>query len=156
MDPSEDPVYPPLLLDKLSGTTVEPPLQQPLSDQNIRDEFSTICTVINNHVQSFYHTAPPSVKIGNADQAALEVLGQDAPLIASTLATWLSGQETRIPAIRFCIAWIVISRIDPGCEPDLTFLPPEIARCLRSMSTPKIDQQSKSRSCDPHPLEPVI
>ncbi|MCJ1270341.1 hypothetical protein MMC22_010237 [Lobaria immixta] len=142
MVPSEDRGYPPLLLDKLGGTTVEPSLQQPLSDQNIRDEFSTVCTVINNHVQSFYHTAPPSMKVENANQAALEVLGQEPPLIASNLVTLLSGQETRLPAIRFCIAWIVVSRIGPDCEPNLTFLPPEIARCLGSMSASKIDQQN--------------
>lgn len=67
-------------------------------------------------------------------------------MIASTLTTLLSDKETRLPALRFCIAWIVISRIEIDCEPDLTLLPPEIVKCWSSMSVSKNDQQSKSKS----------
>lgn len=150
----------PLLSDKPSGlAAVQLSLPQPLGDQKLREEYSTICTVINNHVRSFYHTAPPSTKIDNVNQAALEVLGRNAPVIASNLTTLLSDKETRLPALRFCIARIIISRIELDCEPDLTFLPPEIVKCWSSISVPKNDEQSKSKSRDilsPEPLTSLI
>ena len=148
--PLGDPGYHPLLLDKLSGTGVEQSLPQPLGDQKIREEYSTVCTVINNHVRSYYHIAPLSTKILHINQAALEVLGRDATVSASTLTTLLSDPETRIPALRFCIAWTIVSRIELDCDPDISFLPPEIVRCLGSMSASMSDQERKSKSSAPH------
>lgn len=151
-----DPGYHPLLLDKLSGTGAEQSLPQPLGDQKIREEYSTVCTVINNHVRSYYHIAPLRTKILHVNQAALEVLGRDATVSASTLTNLLSDPETRIPALRFCIAWTIVSRIELDCDPDLSFLPPEIVRCLGSMSASMSDQERKSKSSDPHSPDTLI
>ncbi|KAI4174185.1 MAG: hypothetical protein LQ343_002521 [Gyalolechia ehrenbergii] len=65
------------------------------------------------------------------------------PLIASTLGSLLSNQATRLTAIRFCIAWVAISRIDPSCEPSRSFLPPEIAGCLVSIAGAREDSSTR-------------
>lgn len=139
----DDPPYRLLPNKSSSAAAVESSLPQPLADQKIRSEVSTLCTIINNHVISYYHTSAPNTRVDNVNEAALELLGLYAPVIASTLTALLSDSETRIAALRFCIAWVIISRIGPECEPHLTFLPPDIARCMGSMSGSSNDQPSK-------------
>ncbi|KAL8955915.1 MAG: hypothetical protein Q9193_006395, partial [Seirophora villosa] len=103
-------------------------LPQPAEDQALGGEMSRLRTAIKNHVQSYYHT--DSVR-GSVDQAALGLVAAgNMPLIASTLGTLLANPATRIVAIRFCITWVAISRIDHNCDPSKSFLPPEIASCL--------------------------
>lgn len=121
---------------------IERNLPQPAEDQALGGEMSRLKTAIKNHVQSYYHTN--SVK-GSVDQVALGLIATgNMPLIASTLGSLLSNPVTRMTAIRFCITWTVVSRIDPNCEPSLSFLPPEIASCLRSISSTRDDPSSKS------------
>ncbi|KAL8756152.1 MAG: hypothetical protein Q9199_003129 [Rusavskia elegans] len=120
---------------------IERNLPQPAEDQALGGEMSRLKTAIKNHVQSYYHTN--SVK-GSVDQVALGLIATgNMPLIASTLGSLLSNPVTRMTAIRFCITWTVVSRIDPNCEPSLSFLPPEIASCLRSISSTRDDPSSK-------------
>ena len=120
---------------------IERNLPQPAEDQALGGEMSRLKTAIKNHVQSYYHTN--SVR-GSVDQVALGVIATgNMPLIASTLASLLSNPVTRMTAIRFCITWTVVSRIDQNCEPSLSFLPPEIASCLLSISSTRDDPSSK-------------
>ncbi|KAL8864564.1 MAG: hypothetical protein Q9198_009783, partial [Flavoplaca austrocitrina] len=116
---------------------IERNLPQPVEDQALGGEMSRLKTAIKNHVQSYYHTN--SVK-GSVDQVALGVIAMgNMPLIASTLGSLLSNPVTRMTAIRFCITWTVISRIDQNCDPNLSFLPPEVATCLLSISSTRDD-----------------
>lgn len=122
---------------------IERNLPQPVEDQALGGELSRLGTAIKNHVQSYYHT---NNIVGSVDQAALGVIAAgNMPLIASTLASLLTNPTTRLTAIRFCIAWVAISRIDPSCEPSRSFLPPEIAGCLVSIAGAREDPSSKSR-----------
>ncbi|KAL9026952.1 MAG: hypothetical protein Q9196_004460, partial [Gyalolechia fulgens] len=112
---------------------IERSLPQPVEDQALGGELSRLRTSIKNHVQSYYHT---NSVVGSVDQAALGIIAAgNMPLIASTLASLLSNPATRLTALRFCIAWVAISRIDPSCEPSRSFLPPEIAGCLVSIAS---------------------
>ena len=122
---------------------IERSLPQPAEDQALGGEMSRLKTAIKNHVQSFYHTN--SVP-GSVDQVALGLIAMgNMPLIASTLGSLLSNPVTRMTAVRFCITWTAVSRIDLNCEPSLSFLPPEIASCLLSISSTRDDPSSESR-----------
>ncbi|KAL8932064.1 MAG: hypothetical protein Q9216_006977 [Gyalolechia sp. 2 TL-2023] len=120
---------------------IERNLPQPAEDQALGGELSRLGTSIKNHVQSYYHT---NNVVGSVDQAALGIIAAgNMPLIASSLGSLLSNPSTRLTAIRFCIAWVAISRIDPGCEPDRSFLPPEIAGCLVSIAGAREDPSTR-------------
>ncbi|KAL8693160.1 MAG: hypothetical protein Q9224_003806, partial [Gallowayella concinna] len=120
---------------------IEQSLPQPAEDQALGGEMSRLRTTIKNHVQSYYHTN--SVR-GGVDQVALgSIATGNMPLISSTLGSLLSNPVTRVTAIRFCITWTVISRIDQNCEPNQSFLPPEIANCLFSISSTRDDPATK-------------
>ncbi|KAI4122381.1 MAG: hypothetical protein LQ338_005854 [Usnochroma carphineum] len=120
---------------------IERNLPQPAEDQALGGEMSRLRTSIKNHVQSYYHTN--GVR-GSVDQAALGIVAAgNMPLIASTLGSLLSNPSTRITAIRFCIAWVAISRIDYNCEPSRSFLPPEIASCLVSIAGAREDPSTR-------------
>lgn len=114
---------------------IEKHLRQPAEDQALGGEMSRLRTSIKNHVQSYYHT--DAVRQGGVvDQAALALVAEgNMPLIASTLGSLLANPATRVVAIRFCIAWVAISRIEQrNCEPGRSFLPPEVAGCLMSIA----------------------
>ncbi|KAL8732760.1 MAG: hypothetical protein Q9166_002541 [cf. Caloplaca sp. 2 TL-2023] len=120
---------------------IESNLPQPAEDQALGGEMSRLRTSIKNHVQSYYHTNNVG---GSVDQVALGLIATgNMPLIASTLGSLLSNPATRLMAVRFCITWTVISRIDHNCEPSLSFLPPEIASCLLSISSTRDDPSTK-------------
>ncbi|CAO1605258.1 hypothetical protein XANCAGTX0491_008780 [Xanthoria calcicola] len=120
---------------------IERSLPQPAEDQALGGELSRLKTAIKNHVQSYYHAN--SVR-GGVDQVALGLIATgNMPLIASTLGSLLSNPVTRMTAIRFCITWTVVSRIDQNCEPSLSFLPPEIASCLLSINSTRDDPSTK-------------
>ncbi|KAI4225645.1 MAG: hypothetical protein L6R36_003761 [Xanthoria steineri] len=120
---------------------IERSLPQPVEDQALGGELSRLKTAIKNHVQSYYHTN--SVR-GGVDQVALGLIATgNMPLIASTLGSLLSNPVTTMTAVRFCITWTVVSRIDPNCEPSLSFLPPEIASCLLSINSTRDDPSTK-------------
>lgn len=117
-------------------------LPQPAEDQALGGEMSRLRTSIKNHVQSYYHT---NAVRGGVDLAALGLVAAgNMPLIASTLGSLLSNPATRLTAIRFCIAWVAISRIEHSCEPSMSFLPPEIASCLVSIAGAREDPSSES------------
>ncbi|KAL8865012.1 MAG: hypothetical protein Q9198_009515 [Flavoplaca austrocitrina] len=121
---------------------IERNLPQPVEDQALGGEMSRLKTAIKNHVQSYYHT---NIVKGSVDQVAMGVIATgNMPLIASTLGSLLSNPVTRMTAIRFCITWTVVSRIDQNCDPNLSFLPPELATCLLSISSTRDDPSSES------------
>ncbi|KAI4236451.1 MAG: hypothetical protein L6R40_006162 [Gallowayella cf. fulva] len=121
---------------------IERSLPQPAEDQALGGEMSRLRTAIKNHVQSYYHT---NTVRGSVDQVALGMIATgNMPLIASTLASLLSNPVTRLMAIRFCITWTVVSRIDQNCEPSLSFLPPEVSSCLISISSTRDEPATKT------------
>jgi len=116
----------------LTTRTVENNLPQPLEDSAITDEISKISNLIKNHVQSYYHNARVGAGAVNLD--ALQALGDGLSISIGTLNTMLTNPTTRETALRFCIAWVVVSRIQFDGDPRTTFLPPEITNCINAMT----------------------
>jgi len=116
----------------LATRTVENNLPQPLEDNAIAEAISKISNSIKNHVQSYYHSAQVSAGAVNLD--ALQALGDGLPTSIGTLNTMLANPTTRETALRLCIAWVVVSRIQFGGDPRITFLPPEVTSCINSMT----------------------
>ncbi|KAF2816567.1 uncharacterized protein BDZ99DRAFT_139101 [Mytilinidion resinicola] len=111
---------------------VENHLPLPLEDNAISGDVTKLSTLIKNHVQSYYHESP--VASGTVDLDALQALGDNLPVSIGTLGTLLSNPTTREVGLRFCIAWVIISRSKLNGDPKTTLLPPEVVQCVSSMS----------------------
>lgn len=129
-----------------SGSPLTPALEnglpQPLKDHAISGEISKISNLIKNHVQSYYHGR--AVSPGIIDYDDLQALGEDLPVSVGTLSTLLNNSATREVALRFIIAWVVISRIQTNNSSNTSFLPPEVVRCLQSMHHAEKESRGKS------------
>ncbi|KAF2703083.1 hypothetical protein K504DRAFT_508491 [Pleomassaria siparia CBS 279.74] len=122
----------PIVISSPIPHAMENGLPQPLEDRAIAGEMSKISNSIKNHVQSFYHVG--HVSPGVLDLDDLRALGENLPMSTGTLSTLLGNSATREIALRFCIAWVAISRMQLNSLPSMTFLPPEIAECLLSIA----------------------
>jgi hypothetical protein len=120
-------------------------LPQPLEDKAISGEVSKISNAIKNHVQSFYHNG--RVSPGLLDLDDLQGLGNNLPMSTGTLSTLLGNSDTREIALRFCIAWVAVSRMQLQAHPSTTFLPPEVAACSLSMATGDREPRGKMSQC---------
>lgn len=125
------------------NSALENGLPLPLEDKAISGEISKISNLIKNHVQSYYHSR--SVNPGMIDHDDLEALGDNIPVSVGTLSTLLHGLATREVALRFCIAWVITSRIRLDDASNTTFLPPEIARSIQSMNL-NVDKGARGKS----------
>lgn len=117
---------------------VEQSLPQPLEDAAIGGEMSKLQTLIKNFVQSYYHTLPIRGGKGSPD---LSVLGQKLSIPALSLESILQNPKTRIPAIRYCIAWTIFTRIGVV---NASLLPAEVLDCLQLLCKDKTDGFSTS------------
>jgi hypothetical protein len=124
------------------AAALENGLPLPLEDKAIGGEISKISNLIKNHVQSYYHTGRVSPALIDYDD--LQSLGSDMPVSVGTLSTLLGNSATREIALRFCIAWVVISRVQLESPPYATFLPPEISKCIQAMAIGEHSPRGKS------------
>jgi hypothetical protein len=108
------------------------PLPLPLEDKAITGEISKISSSIKNHVQSYYQSG--RVSSGLIDLDDIHAIGSHQPISAGTLSTLLDNPATREIALRFCIAWVVCSRIQPASDPMMSLLPVEVAGYFRMMA----------------------
>lgn len=115
-------------------------LPQPLEDKAISGEVSKISNSIKNHVQSFYYNG--RISPGLLDLDDLQALGDDLPISTGTLSTLLGNSDTREIALRFCIAWVVVTRMQLRSGIN-TLLPREVADCFQSMAF--IDRSSRGK-----------
>jgi hypothetical protein len=106
----------------------------PLEDKAITGEISKISNSIKNHVQSFYHAS--EISPGLLDIDDVKALGSDLPVPAATLGSLLDNRANREIALRFCVAWVVFSKMRPDASPSTSLLPTEVAECLRKMVDP--------------------
>ncbi|KAF2626565.1 hypothetical protein BU25DRAFT_343373 [Macroventuria anomochaeta] len=118
-------------LDLSTGTG----LPQPLEDQAISGEISKIGNLIKNHVQSYYHSKP--VNPGLIDLDDIVALGRNLPISTGTLSTLLDNSATREVALRFCIAFAIITRLQSYGNPAESLLPPEFCAPMREISDAK-------------------
>jgi hypothetical protein len=120
----------------LEGSPVVPALAgglpQPLEDQAISGEVSKISSSIKNHVQSYYHADRVSGALIDHDD--FQALGSERPISDGTLSTLLSNSATREIALRFCIAWVVCSRMQAGEDARSCLLPTEMAEFSRKLA----------------------
>lgn len=114
------------------ASALENGLPQPLEDKLISGEISKISNLIKNHVQSYYHSR--AVSPGMIDYDDLQALGENLPVSVGTLSTLLNNSATREIALRFVLAWVLTSRIQLIDSSNITFLPPEVAKCVQSMN----------------------
>jgi hypothetical protein len=108
-------------------------LPQPLEDKAITGDISKISNAIKNHVQSYYHTS--RISPGLIDYDDLHALGPNLPISVGTLTTLMGNAATREIALRFIIAWVVVSRLQPSKDPAKSLLPSEVAQCYQTIST---------------------
>lgn len=131
-----DPESTTLEFDDLSASAVvERALPQPPDDHTVGGEMSKLRTLIKNHVQSYYHNGLLKSTSTDIGRAVTEVAAESMPISASTLTSLLANPRTRMPALRFYLAWTVIQRLEPTCDLGRSFLPPEVAGCLKAMAT---------------------
>lgn len=119
-------------------------LPQPLEDQAISGEVSKIGNLIKNHVQSYYHSRV--VNAGLIDLDDITALGHHLPVSVGTLSTLLDNTETREAALRFCIAFAVVSRLQSYEISSLSLLPPGICASLRETTTVESSSKGKMKS----------
>ncbi|PZD27223.1 hypothetical protein A1F96_06919 [Pyrenophora tritici-repentis] len=115
-------------------------LPQPLEDKAISGEISKISNAIKNHVQSYYHINRISPNL--IDHNDLHTLGSDLPISVGTLATLISNATTREVALRFIIAWVIVSKLQSAKDPAKSLLPTEIAPCLQMIDSGNRDQRA--------------
>ncbi|KAJ4346668.1 uncharacterized protein N0V89_010599 [Didymosphaeria variabile] len=128
------------------ASALENGLPQPLEDKAVSGEISKISNLIKNHVQSYYHSR--AVSPGMIDYDDLQALGENLPVSVGTLSTLLNNPTTREIALRFCLAWVVTSRIRLNDSSNKTFLPPEVAKCMQSMNHTERGSRGKLRYLD--------
>jgi hypothetical protein len=98
----------------------------------ITGEISKISNSIKNHVQSYYHADRVNAALLDLDD--IQALGRDLPVSVGTISTLLGNTATREIALRFCIAWVVCSRILPGADSRTSLLPLEVANCSEKIA----------------------
>jgi hypothetical protein len=108
-------------------------LPLPLEDKAVAGEISKISLSVKNHVQSYYHASRVNAALLDLDD--IQALGNNLPISVGTLSTLLDNAATREIALRFCIAWVVCSRILPGTGSRATLLPAEVAECSQSIAS---------------------
>jgi hypothetical protein len=116
-------------------------LPQPLEDKAIAGDISKISNSIKNHVQSYYHTS--RVSPGLVDYDDLHALRPTLPISVGTLTTLMGDPATREIALRFIIAWVIISRMQPIEGSSQSLLPAELATCYNIIATGDHGSRSK-------------
>ncbi|KAF2101543.1 hypothetical protein NA57DRAFT_53500 [Rhizodiscina lignyota] len=117
-----------------AAAIVENHLPQTVPDRTIADGLSSLKTSISNHVLSYYHIAPSQEKTSALNLAT--VLGNNTPVSVDKLSGMMMSTRTRPAAMRFTLAWIIISRLGLDGDPAATFLPWQFLSCVQSMSKP--------------------
>jgi hypothetical protein len=117
-------------------------LPLPLEDKAITGEIAKISNTIKNHVQNYYHTDRLSPGLINYDD--IQALGNNnLPISVGTLSTLLGNSATREVALRFCLAWVIVSRVLPKQRPGDSLLPTEVAQCFRKLEIANASSSSE-------------
>lgn len=106
-------------------------LPLPLEDKTVTGEISKISSSIKNHVQSYYHADRVNAALLDLDD--IQAIGSSLPVSVGTISTLLANTATREIALRFCIAWVVCSKILPE-KGSTGLLPLEVAGCFQQIT----------------------
>jgi hypothetical protein len=126
-----------------AASPIASPLPLPLEDKAITGEVSKISNSIKNHVQSYYQISRVSPRLIDLDD--IHAIGSHQPISASILSTLLDNPATREIALRFCVAWVVCSRMQPASDSRMSLLPVEVAGCFRMMANERSGSSGKHK-----------
>lgn len=115
---------------KTASANIDSILALPLEDRTITGEISKISNLIKNHVQSFYHNSRVATEA--VEHYCLRRLDLSIPVTSSSLGMPLTNPTTREVALRFCIALVIISRMQTQSAD--CFLLPELVVCMKRIS----------------------
>ncbi|KAH0551562.1 hypothetical protein GP486_007222 [Trichoglossum hirsutum] len=119
---------------------VEEHLPQPAEDRKVEFDVGTLSTLIEQHVENFYHRDP----VNAADIKSLEAefpRGLGRQRVKGEL---VADKETRWVALRQYIAAVLVAGMSPYGDTERTFLPREVVTFLRSVTPPKERDSGKS------------
>lgn len=100
-------------------------LPQPVDDSSLRRSVKTLYHQIDLHVENFYVESGA----GNAPEhiAGDSRLQQfETNLLPSSLQDALGGAQSKKAVIKHCLTYLILTRIDPECPTQYSFLAPEI------------------------------
>lgn len=98
-------------------------LPEPISERSLLREWENLSVSIKNHVTDSYHR---------------DYIGRDYHIDNSSSLAYLEpfqleDSRSRCPALRQCIGKFILDRIQPGGNPDDTFLPSKLVSIVHSM-----------------------
>ncbi|MCJ1354013.1 MAG: hypothetical protein MMC33_004000 [Icmadophila ericetorum] len=126
-----------------AASIVETHLPQPETDGAIKSELSKIDSLIEQHVDNFYHTASvPGAK--SIQPASLPWLENNPDLSVGELKTLLANPKTRINALRYAISRTITSHCEANSPPGATFLPPALAMVVNAVGNVADDEVQSS------------
>ena len=120
-------------------------LPQPADDGTLTQEVSAFFTLIDGHVENFYHdmliggiaetseraNKPSALPRGLSVQRAVDI------------DQLLSNPKSRVQAIACLICAEILDSIDPFGDPQRSLLPPVVTSFLRSAPPPEMDSHGR-------------
>ncbi|OJD33475.1 uncharacterized protein BKCO1_3000068 [Diplodia corticola] len=126
----------------MRNSSVETHPPQPVADDSISNEMSTLKSMIDSHVVSYYRTS--EIDSDAIDEPTLAGLMETSRISASQMVSAIASPQIRTPALRYLIASAIFSRIGPKSQASSSFLPPEVASCLESMTGMQDDEHART------------
>jgi hypothetical protein len=120
-------------------------LPQPADDGTVTQEVSAFFTIIDGHVENFYHDKP----VDEIAQMSERTSRQYAPPRGLSVQReididqLLSNPKLRIHAIACLICAEILDSIDPFGDPERSLLPPVVTSFLRSAPPPDMDSHGE-------------
>ena len=133
-----------LLSVDMGSVTISSPnggLTQSPESKALSKQFSELGSSIKTHVQSYYHSKRVCPALIDHDD--VQTLGPHLPISTGTLSTLLENSTTREIALRFCIAWVVLSGVQGRSDHSNSFLPASIVQCFQELTSSEHESKRK-------------
>jgi hypothetical protein len=120
-------------------------LPQPADDGTLTQEVSTFFTVIDGHVENFYHDKPTS-EVAQMSERIDKRSGLPGGLSVQRdidINQLLSNPKSRVHAIACLICAEILDSIDPFGNPERSLLPPVVTTFLRSVPALDVDSHGE-------------
>lgn len=100
-------------------------LPQPIDDSSLRRSVKTLYHQIDLHVENFYVDTDTG-HTPEDDTSDSELQHYETNLLSTTLRNALAGTQGKRVIIKHCLTHLILSRIDPECPVQYSFLAPEV------------------------------
>lgn len=128
-------------------------LPDPLEDRALEKDMSTLETLIDGHVGSFFSYGPDR-KPPAPDDLILsqlhDLLGAESPASPQLIATLLARSKVRSCALRYLLAWTILRNIRVDAPVSRTLLAPEIPSTLRHAAASVPNPTGMLKACTYH------